>query len=432
MRKHTIKNSSLWISVLFLFTAVNVFAQETDINNEVVSFTKRELMSGFVFDVKKEQEELLTDETRFNEEQTLLNAKFRFENRFWNLLDYKQEQFNAAFEIGPFGGFGNWEDSSYIEHTVADQNFYGIRTSANVNYSNRIYYDAKNYTLLNVNAWGRYDLYKQNSNGETTDSLGAVSDFDDAKTKDRFRYGLNAKAAWGLGRLSPMNHLMVAHYLLEKYYPGRIFSDYEIARFAQVIATVKNNRDIKTKRNVEKEMASLSDFINGKLMLELPEAMPAEWQFSEFDPRLEGQRVEFGPFFKYYNQEPDFVYGGYIQYDNSRYKNVKWNRNFSANLNYNRYKKQDWMLGEINLGWTYYAELKSQFDFGVKYVPGIEINGFEDIGPLSHNLIPYLSYFTQLNSNSRIKLDFAWRFSDGEQFVLPGPEFSLAIYRSRY
>ena len=41
------------------------------------------------------------------------------------------------------------------------------------------------------------------------------------------------------------------------------------------------------------------------------------------------------------------------------------------------------MMGELNLGWSYYSELKSQFDFGVKYVPGIELNGFNDVGPLS-------------------------------------------------
>ncbi len=90
------------------------------------------------------------------------------------------------------------------------------------------------------------------------------------------------------------------------------------------------------------------------------------------------------------------------------------------------------MTGEINIGWSYYSTLKSQFDFGVKYVPAFEIEGFEDDGSLNHSIIPYLSYFTQLNSRSRIKMDFAWRFADSDKFVLSGPEFSLAIYRSRY
>ena len=94
----------------------------------------------------------------------------------------------------------------------------------------------------------------------------------------------------------------------------------------------------------------------------------------EFEPRYEGQRFEFGPFFQYYNQEPDFVYGGYLQYENSKYKNLKWNRNISANLSYNRYKTQDWATAEINIGWSYYSNLQNQFDFGIRYNPGIELD----------------------------------------------------------
>ncbi|MCY1721673.1 hypothetical protein OU798_15060 [Prolixibacteraceae bacterium Z1-6] len=431
MRKQT-SNLLNFIFFILIISGGTLKAQDNSINNSVVSFKKRELMSGFVFDVSKEREELLTDETKFDEDRTLLNAKFRFENQFWNLLDYKQEQINYAFEIGPFGGYGDWVDSSYIGNTVADHSFFGMRASANIDYSNRQYYDVKNYTLLEVGAWGRYDVYQQNSKGTSTDSMGVVTDFDNSDFENRFRYGFQAKAGWGVGRLSPMNHLMTAHYLLEKYYPGRIFSDYEIAQFAQVIANIKHNRDIKTEHVAEKEMQLVTDFIRNTLMLASPEAMAAEWMYSEFDPRMEGSRFEMGPFFKYYNQEPDFVYGGFVQYENAKYKNVSWNRNISVSLNYNRYKKQDWMLAEVNVGWSYYSKLKNQFDFGVRYVPAIEINGFEDVGSLSHNFVPYLSYFSQLNPKSRVRMDFSWRFADTDQFVLPGPEFSLAIYRSKY
>ena len=52
------------------------------------------------------------------------------------------------------------------------------------------------------------------------------------------------------------------------------------------------------------------------------------------------------------------------------YQNVNWNRNFTANLNYNRYKRSDWVTAEVNLGWSYYSNLRSRFNFGVKYVPG--------------------------------------------------------------
>uniref|UniRef100_UPI003217CD34 hypothetical protein n=1 Tax=uncultured Draconibacterium sp. TaxID=1573823 RepID=UPI003217CD34 len=431
MRKQIRKYLSLAVLILFIGVA-SLSAQETNINNSVVSFKKQELMSGVVFDVSKEREELLTDETRFDETRTLLNAKFRYGNQYWNLLDYKQEQINYAVEIGALGGYGDWIDSSFVANTDADQNFYGIRTSASINYSNRIYYDPKSYTLITVNGWGRFDVYQQNLKGTSVDSLGVVTDLDDSNLENRFRYGFQTKVGWGAGRLSPMNHLMTAHYLLEKYYPGRIFSDFEIAQFAQLIANIKHNRDVKTGRTYDKEMLQVVDYIKTTLMLASPEAMEAEWQFSEFDPRFEGSRFELGPFFKYYNREPDFVYGGFIQYDNARYKNVNWNRNLSIKLNYNRYKKQDWMLAEVMLGWSYYSRLKSQFDFGVKYVPAIEINGFEDVGSLSHNFVPYMSWFSQLNSKSRIRMDFSWRFADSDQFVLPGPEFSMAIYRSRY
>ena len=79
MRK--LKNLFIFLSVFFVVPSM---AQENGIDNSVVSFKKRELTSGIVFDVNREREELLTDKTRFYEERILLNAKFRFENRLWN------------------------------------------------------------------------------------------------------------------------------------------------------------------------------------------------------------------------------------------------------------------------------------------------------------------------------------------------------------
>lgn len=432
MRKSAHKFVDILFPLFFLFITISVHAQESTINNNVVSFTKRELTTGFVFDMNKEREELLTDESKYNEERTVFNGKFKLENRFWNLLDNKQDEFYSSFEIGPFGGYGNWIDSSFIENTVADQSFYGVRTTGKIGYKTRFYYDPKTYTLVDVGAWGQYDLYKQNSDGTTIDSFGVATDFDNSENSDRFRYGFRAKAGWGFGRLSPMNHLMTADYLLRKYYPRRNFSDYEIAQFAQVIADIKHDRSVKAGHALDKEMLILADFIKNTLVLASPESVQGEWQFSEFDPRYQGQRLELGPHFQYYNQEPDFIWGGYILYENSKYQNVSWNRNFSAGLKYNSYKKHDWITGEINIGWSYYAGLKSQIDFGVKYVPAYEFSNSDTEGGFRNNAIPYLSYFTQLNSKSRVKLDFSWRFADDEQFVLPGPDFSLAIYRSRY
>ncbi len=432
MRKIQLSVGYVLLPGVLLFLTHLLQAQDKEINNTVVSFKKRELNTGVVFDMNKEKEELLTDETKFYEERSVFSGKYRLENRFWNLLDYKQEYFNAAFEVGALGTYGDWIDSSYVAHTVADKNAYGLRTSASIGYLNRSYYDTKNYTLVDVSGWGRFDWYKQHSSGTTIDSLGVEKDFDTRETENRLRYGFAAKAGWGVGRLSPMNHLMTADYLLRKYYPGRNFSDYEIAQLAQVIAEIKHKRDRKTTRLAEKEMATLNEFVKTTLLLATSNAYKNDWQYGEFAPRYQGSRFEAGPHFTYYNQEPDFVYGGYIQYENANYQNVKWNRNFAVVLKYDRYKKQDWIKGEVNLGWSYFHDLKSRFDFGVSYVPGIEIDGFDEVGKLSNNAIPYFAYFTQLNSKSRIKFDFAWRISDGEQFVLPGPEFGLSIYRSNY
>jgi hypothetical protein len=387
---------------------------------------------GFVFDLNSEREELRTDETRYFEEGTIINGKFRAEVRNWNLLDYKQEQLDVSFEVGPMGGYGNWIDSTRIEETIADHNYYGLRTSAGIAYKNRYYYDPTNYTIVDVSAWGRFDVFKQNSDGTIISSLGNITDFDNTENRNRFRYGLQAKAGWGFGRLSPMNHLMTADYLIRKYYPGRNFSDAEIAQLAQFIASLKNRRSWQNKLNHQNELEQIEQFLKEKFVLSTPEDMASDWQYSEFTPRYHGQRFELGPYFKYYNREPDFVYGAYLKYDNAKFVDIKRNRNFSANMVYNRYKKQDWATAEINLGWSLFTKLKSQFDLGIKYIPGIEINGFEDVGPLSHNLVPYVGYYTQINKNSRVRFDFAWRFADGEQFLLPGPEFSLAFYRSRY
>lgn len=442
-----IRSAAIVLLLTFMATQL-AYSQSNDISNEVVSYKKREINTGFVLEVSRELEELLSADTKFEDERTLLNGKFRFQNLYWNLQDYKQERLNLSLEFGPMGGFGDIIDSTNVESIVADQDFYGIRTALNIDYLYRYYYDAKSYTFFDVSAWGRYDFYKENLDGTSTDSLGVVSAVNESDTKDRLRYGINAKVGWGTGRLSPMNHLMTAHYLLEKYYPGRLFSDYEIAKFAQAIARIKNSRNHKEGHNLDREMEELANFVTTNFVLASPESMSIEWEFAEFAPRFQGNKFEIGPHFKYYNKEPDFLYGGFVQYNNAKYVNVKWNRNISTNVTYERYtrqdweldddgisnnnKSQDWLKAEFDLGWSYYPNLKTQFDFGVRYVPGVEMSNYDDLGSIGHSAIPYIGYFTQLNSKSRVKLDFAWRFADNEQFILPGPEFSLAIYRSKY
>lgn len=133
-----------------------------------------------------------------------------------------------------------------------------------------------------------------------------------------------------------------------------------------------------------------------------------DWQLGEFYPRFDGKRIELGPFFNYYNREPDFVYGAYVNVDYSKYINLNWNWDISVNLNYNRYKKdnwvRDWMLLEADLGRSFYPGLRTQINFGLKYIPGMVVNEFTDLEPVRHNLIPYLEYYTQANSKTRIDL----------------------------
>jgi hypothetical protein len=432
---------------IFLFLSANLFAQENEISNKVVFYQKKEITKGWLIDGSHEEEEYLSDETYYKNKGNYLGGKYEIQSNTWNLLDYKQDHLFFDFQTGLFGGIGEVTEES----ANADQNLLGIRAKVSADYETRFYYNTKDYTLISVNAWGRYDVYNENLNGTVLNSSGQEVSVNENNIDDKLRYGLTGKLSAGHGRMSPMNHLMTAHYLLEKYYPGRIFSDYEIARFASLIADIKAKRDYKTGHDTEKEMKEIIDFINGKMLLESPESMTSDWDYAEFDPRFEGSRIEFGPYFQYYNKQPDFIYGGYIQYEKAKYVDVHWNMNILANITYGRYTKkswdeityeeqpfsyhnesQDWFTGELKLGWSYYPDLKSQFDFGISYVPGVETSSFDDFSSFSHNVVPYIGYFTQLNAKSRIKFNMEWRIADDKNFVVPGPEFSLAIYRSKY
>jgi len=418
-------------SLSFAFSG-QLSAQVRLVERHVVPFKKTEIKKGVVFDYSREKGETQTDATKYDYTQNLLNACFKYENKTQILLDYTQKELTFLFNVGPFGTFGDWNDSTKAASREADEKLYGLRTYAYAEYLNRYYYDTKSYALFDISAFGRFDVYHKKQDGTSVDSLGTSSVIDKNGTDSRFRWGLQAKFGYGLGRLNPVNHLMTAQYLLEKYYPGRLFADREIAELAQFIARIKNNREAKAGHDVEKEMKQVADFVNKKMFLKSPDAMIADWPYGEFEPRYEGKRIELVPFFRYYNYDPDFIYGAYMQFEWEKYQNVKWNRNLGVNIKYNRYKEKNWMTGEVKLGWSYYYQLKSRFDFGVKYVPGININHLNDVGTLSHNVIPYLAYSSQLNQKARIKVNFSWRIADGEQFVLPGPAFSLSIYRGKY
>lgn len=432
MKKYTAKAIFSLILFITLFSAKTGFAQYDLKNSEIYDFQRQEFNWGLHYSLSNEREETRSESWREYEELKSNSAKFRINNQFWNFRENKQERIKFNFEAGPLWGNGNWIDSSSVANTKADQDIFGMRTFASASYASRFYYNKKNYTLVQVNGWGRYDLYNQNSIGISTDSNMVVSDLNEETTENKFRFGIEARAGWGIGRLKPMNDFMVADYLLKKYYSKNNLSQNEILKLANEIGKIKSNRNIKTGHKTELETAQMQEFLNQKMFLIPTNSMEDEWKLTEFLPRFTGNRVEFGPFFKYFNQEPDFIYGGYVLFEHAKYCNVKWNRNFSAGVNYNAYKKQDWILGEVSMGWSYYLKLKSQFDFGVKYVPGIALNDAGEAGSLNHGVIPNVGYFTQLDSKNRINIKLAYRFSEDEKLMLPGPEISVSVYRSRY
>lgn len=426
------KNIAIVVFVLILGSVQNIFAQYYFNNADINDFQKREFNQVFYFNFNTEREETRTEFWREYQEFKSNAVKFQLQNRYWNFMDYKQEKIEFNVEIGPLWGNGNWIDSSSVTNKVADHSIFGLRSNASASYSGRFYYNNKNYTLVQVNGWGRFDLYNQNSTGTSTDSNLVVTDFEEETTENKLRYGIEARAGWGIGRFKPMNNFMIADYILKKYYNHRNFSQDEIIKFGNEIGRIKNNRNISTGHKTEIETAQMQEYLNQKMLLIPVNSLEEEWKIGEFLPRFTGNRVEFGPFFNYSNREPDFIYGGYFLFEHKKYCNVKWNRNFSAGVNYNAYKKQDWILGEVNMGWSYFIKLKSQIDFGVKYIPGIALNDAGDTGSINHGFIPYLGYFTQVDSRNRIDVKLAYRLSEDENLMLSGPEISVAVYRSRY
>ena len=432
MKRNTAVKISGIICLLILSFVKISKAQYDFINTENLDFQKSEINWGLRYNSDSEREETRTDITRIYEELKTGEVKFQVKNRFWNFLEDKQEQIEFNFETGPVWGNGNWIDSSSVENVEADHKISGLRTYASANYNSRFYYSKKSYTLVQINGWARYDLYNQNSKGVSTDSDNVVTNFEEKTKEDKFRFNVNARAGWGIGKLKPMNHFMVADYFLKKYYMKNNLSQTEISKFAYEIANIKRQRNIKTGHETEDETKQMQEFLNKKMFLIPVSSLEEEWKTGEFLPRFDGNRFEFGPFFTYYNREPDFIYGGYLLFNNAKYCNVHWNRNFSAGINYNAYKKQDWILAELNIGWSYYIKLKSQFDFGFKYIPGLVLNGSGKIGKLNNGFIPYFGYYTQIDSKSRIDIKLAYRFSEDEKLMLSGPEFSVSVYRSRY
>lgn len=426
------KQIPLLILVLITVLPLKIFGTAQNDTTENVLFIKKENFSGVVFSAQPERDALLTDYSVEREELFTGSSKYQLGTRSWQMLGFKQEIYNLFFETGIFGGAGNWTDSTNVREIKADHTVIGLRANAVADYSSRFYYDSRNYTLVEVNAWGRYGVYRQTSEGTVTDSAGVQSVYENTENKDKLRYGFQAKAAWGYGRLNVVNHYMVAEYLLTKHYSRRVFSEEETLKLAHEISRIKHNRSVKTNLLTDKEVQQLKDFLRNQMMLKAPDNLENDWQLGEFFPRYNGNRLEFGPVFRYYNREPDFVYGAFVQFDNSKYIDVKKNRNFSIALNYNRYKTRDWLVMETDLSWSFYHDLKSRFTAGMKYVPGITIENIDEFGPMHNGFVPYLEYFNQLSSTVRINASISWQITDDEQFMQNGPMFSLVLYRSRY
>ena len=420
--------------LVMLFSVQTVWSQDRNNGTDVFYYQKKEINNGVLFFLNNERDELRTDESRFYEKLTTGTAAYQFKFRDWNFMDYKQDFWELSFDAGSFYGQGNWQDSSFTGQVKADHTQYGLRSNLSASYSTRFYYNPVNYTLVEVRGTGRFDLYRKNQEGIALDSLGEVTQFDEQFNETKLNLGFEAKAGWGWGRLNPMNNYMLAEHIMTKYYAGRVFSEKEIRQLANEIYLIKGQRNVAVGHKTDIESEEISDFLREKLLLASPgsDVLENDWQLSEFMPRLNGNRFELGPFFKYYNREPDFIYGGYVTYENAKYCNLKWNRNLGASLRYNHYKKKDWINAEFSMGWSFFPDLKRQFDFAVKYIPGIDLNDFSESVEMNHALIPSVGYYSQINSKSRVNFTFAYRISADEQQVLPGPEFSLSFYRSRY
>jgi hypothetical protein len=429
-------DKKLIISVLFIsfsvFISPALAIDYLQNDTTAVDFKRAELNTGLIFNVMPEREELFTEDSRNYQKSLTGSFKFGLKRRNWNFISYRQEYWGYSIEAGPFWGAGNTIDSTAAEEIEADHKIFGLRAMASGSYSGRFYYDRRNFTLISLDVWSGYDFYRKNDTGITTDSGQFTNNYSRVYSKGRLRAGFNAKAGWGAGRIDNINHFVAAARFLGKYYPERLFSEPEIIKVAKEIGRIKNRRKISESHSVEDEADQLIDFLNRNLLLEPPSNPYIFWELSEYSSRYRGTRFSIGPFFNYLNYEPDFIYGGYLHFEKEKYCGVKWNRSFSGNLSYNSYKRNDWITLEADLGWSYYPDIKSEIGFGLKYIPGVEVQSSEDFGPWGHNFIPYVQYFSQINSRWRVDMMMSLRVVSNDRFMVPGPEVSVNIYRSRY
>ena len=396
-------------------------------------FIKTELNSGLLFFRENSRESTVSSLSQYSEQRLNYHAYYDFGINSWNLGEDKQEIINLDIGAGPIYATGHSKMVNQALTSKLNDKVYGAGLFADLNYSSRFYYDDKNYVLVETEGYGRFEKIKIHAVGNTVtnDGTGSVST-DEKYLDNRLRYGINSRAGWGFGKLNPVNYFMEAEYLFNKYYSGKLFSPTEKQQLAGFIADIKNNRSPRAGHSDEKELEQVKNFLKKQYLLRPPEEMEDFWRYGEFVPRYSGKRVEFGPFFNYYSREPDFIYGGYAKYESEKYRNNKWNTDFSSELSYNWYKQRDWFFWQTGILFDYYRNLRSRYSFGMKYIPALIVNEFKDIKPLQHVLIPYIEYFLQLNEKQRLDLTFSYKITGENDFFLKGPEFSLAFYSSRY
>lgn len=430
--QHLIKYKFLVFTILMFISPLWGQGQAYFNTPEALIFMKREINAGVHVFAAPEREELLTDETLYRFEQILATGGIFFESNNYVFLPFRQDMWSYRIEAGPIIGKGEFADSSAIKYIDAETSPVGLRLNGEIDFSTRYYWDDRNYTVVSINAWGNYDAYIRNAEGTLIDSNQVVHIYTDDESRSKLRYGFQAKAGWGIGRLNAVNHFAAAQRLLETHYQGKIFSAEEIMTVARAIGQIKHQREILKGHSAEVESRQLAEFMNNKLLLVIPEGMEDEWELTEYRIRYQGSRLEMGPFFNYFNREPDFVYGGYIRYENHKYHNQNLNSNLAAGINYNGYKKDDWITFEATAGWSWYPSFRHEIGFGVRYLPGMVFKSIDDLQPLHHAIIPYLEYYTQLNSKYRIETAFAYRIANKDEFIMPGPELSVSLYRSWY
>jgi hypothetical protein len=401
---------------------------------ETSHFRKKETNTGFFLFRNNSRESLTTGFSEYSEERSNYALYGYFGVHSWRFMDLLQEEIHVSTGIGPLYSTGESERSTATVATRLDNRIYGISTFADLQYEGRFYYDATRYALVEVLGYGRFETLKMDSEGtiRETGKGSSQTPVTSESTDNRLRYGADARAGVGFGRLEPVNYRMQAEYLLETFYSGKLFSAEETNRVISAISKIKNNRKWKEGHVLENERNELLAFLREKMLLLLPDIREGIWQFSEFKPRFSGKRFEAGPLFSYYNREPDFIYGGFARVEFHSYRSTSRNVRLLTEVTYNRYKERDWFLWENAFQLDYYQNLRSLFSVGVKYVPGMVVNGFTDVEPVQHALIPYLEYYRQLNEKYRMMVILRYRITEENDFFMKGPEFSLAFYRSRY